>query len=102
MHSTGFCVPCTVAMYRRHVLGAGADGPQRGLVPRALPVARRALAHRVEAGFVLPVVVAAPEHQPRLGPDDLAADDEARRLQAFDDGARVHARMPDVGHVAGE
>ena len=51
---------------------------------------------------MLPVVVAAAEHQPLLGPDDLAADGEAGRLEALGDGRRVQRAMPDVGDVAGE
>ena len=51
---------------------------------------------------MLPVIVAAAEHKPVLGPDDLRADVEARGLEALGDGAGVERAMPDIGDVAGE
>src|ERR1700730_9485607 len=80
----------------------GADGPHGRLVARALPMAGRALAHGIEAGLMLPVVIAAPEHEARLRPDDLRTDRESRRLQALGDRLGVHTGMPDIGDVARE
>ena len=89
MHSTGFCVPCTVA----GVLVAAGDLPERrSACGRRSSGPLPPVAHRVPAGLVLPVVVAAAEHQPLLGPDDLAADREAAGLQALGDGRRRAAR----------
>ena len=51
---------------------------------------------------MLPMVVAAGEHQPLLGPDDLAADGEAAGLEALGDGGGVQRPVPDVGDLAGE
>lgn len=49
-----------------------------------------------------PSPIGAPEHEARLRPDDLAADDEAGGLEALDHRPGVHAGMPDPGQVAGE
>ena len=51
---------------------------------------------------MLPVVVAAGEHQPLLAPDDLAADGEAAGLQALGDGGGVQRAVPGVDDLAGE
>ena len=80
------------AVDRRGVLVAARDRPERGLLAVAVPVALALLAHRVPAGLVLPVVVAAAEHQPLLGPDDLRADGEAAGDEALGDGGRRAAR----------
>src|SRR6185295_12867964 len=49
------------------------DLPDRGLPAIALPLAGLALAHRVPAGLVLPVIVASAEGEVLLGPDQLGA-----------------------------
>ena len=51
---------------------------------------------------MLPVVVAAAEHQALLGPDDLAADGEASDLEALGDRRGLQRAVPDIGDVAGE
>src|SRR5882724_13670026 len=55
---------------KRVVVG---DLPHRRLRAVALPVAGLALAHRVPAGFMLPMVIAAAQGEVLLGPDDLSA-----------------------------
>src|SRR3984893_9175099 len=47
--------------------------PNRRLPAVALPVALPALAHRVPAGLVLPMIIAAAQREVLLGPDDLSA-----------------------------
>src|ERR1700730_14963259 len=59
---------------KRVVVG---DRPDRGLGAITLPMAGLARAHRVPAGFVLPVVVAATQGEVLLDPDDLRAQLEA-------------------------
>lgn len=58
--------------------------------------------HRIPAGFVLPVIVAAAQHQPVLGPDDLRPDGKASGGEAFGHGRRVQGSMPDIGDIARE
>src|SRR6516225_2913384 len=59
-------LPLSIA--ERIVIG---DLPHGGLLAATLPVAWLALAHRVPAGFMAPMVVAAAQCKMRLGPDDL-------------------------------
>ena len=66
------------------VLAAARDRPERGLLAVAGPMAFGA--HRVPAGLMLPVIIAAADDQPLLGPDDLRADGEALALQAVGNG----------------
>ena len=60
-------------------VAAACDLPDRRLVARTLPVRLATVADGVEAGLVLPVVVAAAEHEAALHPDQLRPDGEARR-----------------------
>ena len=76
MHSTGFCVPCSMP-----VVLAGIDVPERRLLAVAGPVRAAVPAHRVPARLVLPVIVAAAERKAVLGPDDLRAHLEAGGLK---------------------
>ena len=48
------------------------------------------------------MVVAAPEHEPVLGPDHLRPDLEAARLQARGHRRRVQGAVPDVSDDPGE
>ena len=48
---------------------------------------------------MLPVVIAAAEHQPVLCPDDLGADGEARGDQAVGHSRCVQRAMPNIGHI---
>ncbi len=88
------------AVHRLGVLRPAGDLPQGGLLAVAGPVALAA--HGIPAGFVLPVVVTPPEHQPVLGPDDLRPDLEARRDQALGHRRGVQGAVPHVCDVAGE
>src|SRR6516225_1863450 len=55
---------------KRIVVG---DLPHGGLLAAPLPAACLALAHRVPAGFMAPMVVSPAQGEMRLGPDDLGA-----------------------------
>ena len=61
-----------------------------------------ALAHGIPAGLMLPVVIAAAQHQPVLGPDDLRADVETGGNQTVGHSRCVEGAMPNIGHVAGK
>ncbi len=78
------------------------DRPQRRLRAIARPATAGVAAHRIPAGLVLPMIIAAAEREAVLGPDDLRADLEVAALQAGLDGRRELAGVPDVGDVAGE
>ncbi len=69
------------AVHRRGILVAARDLPERRLLAVARPAAARLLPDGILAGLVLPVVVAAGEHQPLLRPDDLTADVEAEAIR---------------------
>ena len=106
------------AVRRLGVLAAAGDGPERGLLggvllaPRDLPERRLAAvampvpvaagAHAVPAGFMRPVVMAAPEHECVLGPDDLRPELEAAGLEALRHGRGVQGAVPDIGDLAAE
>jgi hypothetical protein len=78
------------------------DLPQRRLLSVAGPLPGSALADRVPARLMLPVIVTAAEHEVLLGPNDLRTDDERRRSQARLDDPGVETAMPDIGDVARE
>src|SRR6201993_5539871 len=59
-----------LAIAKRIVVG---ELPYGGLRAAPLPMARLALAHRVPAGFMAPMVVAPAQCEMRFGPDDLSA-----------------------------
>src|SRR5579885_828751 len=84
------------------VVFAGGDGPQSGLIARALPVAGGSLSHRVEARFVLPVIVTATEHQAWLRPYDLCPDQETARIEALRNRPRMDPGVPHISDFAGE
>ena len=87
---------------------AGAEGLDRNLRNLRRLGTRPALDHLLHyracglARLVLPVVVAAAEHQALFGPNDLRPDGEAASLEALGDGRRMQRAMPDVGDFAGE
>src|SRR5207245_1673268 len=56
--------------------------PQRGLLSITGPVRAFALAHGVPAGLMLPVIIAPPDREMLLSPDDLGADDESRSSES--------------------
>src|SRR6201981_3900837 len=104
MHSTGFlrAVPPTLlalSVTKRVVVG---DLPDRGLRAVAIPLAALALAHRVPAGFMLPVIIAAAQGEVLLDPDDLRAQLQPASRQAGGDDIAVQCSVPDIGDVAGE
>src|SRR5450759_3830988 len=59
-------------------------------------------AHRIPAWLMLPMVVAAAEHQPLLGPNDLRTDGEAIVRKTVRNRRGVQGAVPDVGDVARE
>ena len=65
--------------------------PQRGLRAVIRPMRGGAVAHRIQTGFVLPVVVAAREGQAILGPNDLRPRDRIPSSRA-----RPERRRPSV------
>ena len=96
MHSTGFCVPCTVsASWSRF-------GICQSVVCLRSPAQWPGPAHGIPAGLVLPVIIAAAQHQPVLGPDDLRADVEAAGVEALGHRRGVQRAVPDIGDVARE
>ena len=62
---------------KRIVVG---DFPDCRLRSVASPMAGFTLSHRVPAGFVLPVIIAAAQREMLLGPDDLSAQPKPSRL----------------------
>ena len=96
MASTGFWVPWIVAASWSRL------GIDQSVVCLRSPFQWPLPFHRVPARLVLPVVVAAGEHQPLLGPDDLGADGEAAGDEALGHRGRVQGSVPDVGDLAGE
>ena len=78
------------------------DLPDRGLRAVALPVAGLALAHRVPAGFVLPVVIAAAQGEVLLGPDDLSAQLQPAGRQIGGHDIAVQRAVPDIGDIPGK
>src|SRR5712672_521969 len=83
----------------RIVVGDLPDGRLRAV---ALPVAGPALAYRVPAGFVLPVIIAAAQGEVLLGPDDLSARMQPAGRQTGGNNVAVQSPVPDVGDIAGE
>ena len=51
---------------------------------------------------MLPVIMAAAEREPVLGPDDLGAHFKAGGLQRLLHLTRMKARVPDIGDRAGK
>src|ERR1700716_15412 len=82
------------------VLASARDVPKRGLLPVSGPIAL--LAHRIPAGFMLPVIITAADHQSLLDPDDLRADGEAKTDEAFGDSRGMERSVPNVRDCTGE
>src|SRR5690242_17495508 len=76
------------------------DLPHRRLLAVARPVAPAALPHRIPAGLMLPVIVAAADDQAGLVPDDLRAHRKAGSFQALRHRCRMERPMPDVDDIA--
>src|SRR5215831_1515804 len=88
-----------LAIAKRIVVG---DLPHGGLLATPLPVASLALAHRVPAGFMTPMVVASAQCEMRLGPDDLSAQLEPAGGQIATDHVAVQRPVPDISDIAGK
>src|SRR5262245_6742422 len=82
------------------VLPTGRNGPKRGLLAVAGPVAF--LSDSIPTGLVLPVVVALAHYKPLFGPDDLRPDSETALGEALRNNAGAERPMPDVRHLAWE
>src|SRR6516162_526567 len=78
------------------------DFPDRRLGTVTLPVADLALAHRVPAGFVLPMIIAAAQGEVVLGPDDLSAQLQPASRQTSGNDIAVQSPVPDIGDIAGK
>src|SRR3979490_1891103 len=81
---------------------ARVNRPEGRLLAVPAPICPGRPAHGVPAGLMLPMIMAAAEGKPVLGPDDLSAHREAGSLKRLLDLARVPTRMPDTGYRAGE
>src|SRR5262252_4822408 len=84
---------------KRIVIG---DLPYGGLLAAPLPVARLALAHRVPAGFMAPMVVAPAQGKMRLGPDDLRAQLKPAGDQIAADHIAVERPVPHISDITGK
>src|SRR6516225_6836444 len=88
-----------LSIAKRIVIG---DLPHGGLLAAPLPVARLALAHRVPAGFMAPMVVAPAQGEMRLGPDDLSAQLEPAGGQIAADHVAVQRTVPHISDIPGK
>src|SRR6516165_10228993 len=88
-----------LSIAKRIVIG---DLPHGGLLAAPLPVARLALAHRVPAGFMAPMVVAPAQGEMRLGPDDLSAQLKPAGDQIAADHIAVQRPVPHISDIAGK
>src|SRR5215469_8313303 len=78
------------------------DLPDRRLRAVTIPLAGLALAHRVPAGLVLPVIIPTAQGEVLLDPDDLRAQLQRAGRQTGGDDIAVQCSVPDVGDVAGK
>src|SRR5215470_18851779 len=88
-----------LAIAERIVVG---DLPHGGLLAVPLPVASLALAHRVPAGFVAPMVVAPAQGEMRFGPDDLSAQLKAAGGQIAANHVAVQRAVPHISDIPGK
>src|SRR5215469_15707942 len=88
-----------LAIAERIVVG---DLPHSGLLAVPLPVASLALAHRVPAGFMAPMVVTPAQGEMRLGPDDLSAQLKPAGDQIAADHVAVQRPVPHISDIAGK
>jgi hypothetical protein len=90
----------TMARFRFHRL---ADLPKRRLRAITLPMSRRPFSNGIPTRLVLKMIVAAPDGELLLGPNDLGSDFEAGALKRFEmlylKGTR---RVPFIDDIAGE
>src|SRR6516225_10360191 len=79
-----------------------ADLPHGGLLAATLPVAWLALAHRIPAGFMAPMVVAPTQGEMRFGPNDLSAQLEPAGGQIAADHIAVERPVPHISDITGK
>src|SRR5204863_3356230 len=78
------------------------DLPNRGLLAVTLPVASLALAHRVPAIFMTPMVVAAAQCKMLLDPDDLRPRLQPASRQIGADHVAMQRPVPDISDIPGK
>src|ERR1700752_2125860 len=88
-----------LAIAKRIVVG---DLPYGGLLAAPVPMARLALAHRVPAGFMAPMVVAPAQCEMRLGPDDLSTQLKAAGGQIAANHVAVKRAVPHISDTPGK
>src|SRR6516164_9931325 len=88
-----------LSIAKRIVVG---DLPHGGLLAATLPVARLALAHRIPAGFMAPMVVTPAQGEMRLGPDDLSAHLKPAGDQIAADHVAVQRPVPHISDIPGK
>src|SRR5205814_1853143 len=76
--------------------------PEGCLLAAALPVAGFAVAHRVPAGLVLPVIIAAAQSDMLLGPDDLGTQLKPAGCETGGNDLSAKRAVPNIGDVPGE
>src|SRR3982074_3382513 len=77
---------------------ARVNRPECRLLAVPAPIRPGCPAHRIPARLMLPMIMAAAEGKPVLGPDDLSAHLEAGGLNGLRDLGRVRTSMPDMGN----
>src|SRR6202040_2756046 len=60
------------------------------------------LAHGIPTRLVLPMIMAAPDHHPRLRPDQVCPDHEPRSQQRILDLADMPRAVPNISNIARE
>src|SRR6516162_299932 len=88
-----------LSIAKRIVVG---DLPHSGLLAATLPVAWLALAHRIPAGFMAPMVVAPTQGEMRFGPNDLSAQLEPAGGQIAADYVTVQRPVPNISDIPGK
>jgi hypothetical protein len=89
----------TLSVAKRVIVG---DLPDRRLRAVAAPVAGFALAHRVPAGLMLPVVIATAQRKVLFDPDDLSAKLQPAGGQVGGDNIAVQRPVPDISDISRE
>src|ERR1700738_3522021 len=78
------------------------DVPHCGLLAVALPVSSLALAHRVPAFFMAPMIVSAAQREMLLNPDDLRSRLQPATRQIGADPIAVQRPVPDISDIPGK
>src|SRR5438552_73993 len=74
--------------------------PERRLLAIPCRSPRCTPAYGIPAGLMLPVIVAPPEREMLLAPDDLRTNLEPAALERRCQSPRIQARVPDTGNVS--